>query len=261
MNKNKTVKERDQYVVKSNDLVRKARYNLTMQQQHILLYCISKIKPFDPDNKWYTVNITDLCKTCNIEEGKEISGYYYKSIKRDFLKLTERFFIDRGDYEETVSFLSDVKINKFDGAIEYNFHNSIAPHLFGLMKDYTQYKLIDVLRLKGKYSIRLYEIIISFLRKTKISNGLDDVIQIPMDLLKKSLLLTEKQTRDIMKIINNSIKEINSTSETIHIEMIKEKKGVQITSIILYINNSNRIQKLIAKQNNVNNGLITSPSK
>ena len=45
MSRQKAVADRNQYVVKSNDLIRKTRYNLTTQQQKIVLFAISKIKP------------------------------------------------------------------------------------------------------------------------------------------------------------------------------------------------------------------------
>ena len=44
-------KERDYYVVKANQLITKSRYSLSLQQQKILLYFISQIKP--EDNKKY----------------------------------------------------------------------------------------------------------------------------------------------------------------------------------------------------------------
>ena len=47
MSRQKALADRNQYVVKANDLIRKTRYNLTTQQQKIVLFAISKIKPTD----------------------------------------------------------------------------------------------------------------------------------------------------------------------------------------------------------------------
>ena len=40
---------REYYVVKANDLIRKGRYNLTTQQQKIVLFAISKIRKNDEE--------------------------------------------------------------------------------------------------------------------------------------------------------------------------------------------------------------------
>ena len=43
----KISEERNMFVVKSNDLIEKTRYRLSLEEQRILLYIISKIKPED----------------------------------------------------------------------------------------------------------------------------------------------------------------------------------------------------------------------
>ena len=45
--------ERNQLVVKHNALIQKTRYSLNTQQQKIILYLISKIKPDDDELKEY----------------------------------------------------------------------------------------------------------------------------------------------------------------------------------------------------------------
>ena len=61
-------KENQRYfVAKANDLIRKTRYNLTTQQQKIVLFAISKIKPNDPPETQYEISIDELCEACGIE--------------------------------------------------------------------------------------------------------------------------------------------------------------------------------------------------
>ena len=60
--------ERNQLVVKHNSLIQKTRYSLSTQQQKIILYLISKIKPDDDELKEY--DFVKVSRTClvNINE-------------------------------------------------------------------------------------------------------------------------------------------------------------------------------------------------
>ena len=53
---------KDQRVVKSNDLIQKSRFDLSLQEQKIILYLISQITPYDEEFKLYEFSITDFCK-------------------------------------------------------------------------------------------------------------------------------------------------------------------------------------------------------
>ena len=62
-------KKKQQYalVVKSNDLIRKNRFSLSLTEQRIVLYLISKIKPQDTVLLEYDFNIKDFCEVCGID--------------------------------------------------------------------------------------------------------------------------------------------------------------------------------------------------
>jgi hypothetical protein len=55
--KNSIPEEQGYNVIKRNDLIQYSRYNLTIQEQKIILYLISKIAPSDTDLKLYSFNI------------------------------------------------------------------------------------------------------------------------------------------------------------------------------------------------------------
>ena len=66
-NKNTISSQRDAMVVKSNDLIQRSRFHLTLQQQKIVLYLISHITPYDDEFKLYDFDIADFCKVCGID--------------------------------------------------------------------------------------------------------------------------------------------------------------------------------------------------
>ena len=47
---------KDQRVIKSNELIQKSRFDLSLQEQKIILYLISQISPFDEEFKIYDLN-------------------------------------------------------------------------------------------------------------------------------------------------------------------------------------------------------------
>jgi len=53
-------------VIKSNDLIQKARFDLTVQEQKIILYLISKLKPDDDKSKTIKFEIKEFCSVCGI---------------------------------------------------------------------------------------------------------------------------------------------------------------------------------------------------
>ena len=85
---NKTIADRNQYVVKANDLIRKTRYNLTTQQQKIVLFAVSKIKPNDTSDTVYEIGLTELAAACGLKIDN--GGYYYWALKDDIKELTQR---------------------------------------------------------------------------------------------------------------------------------------------------------------------------
>ena len=68
--------DRDKLVVKANELIQKSRFNLSLQQQKIILYLISQIDRNDKEFKLYSFSIQHFCKVCGIDytNGKNYIG-------------------------------------------------------------------------------------------------------------------------------------------------------------------------------------------
>lgn len=224
--------EREMYVVKSNDLIRKSRYSLTLQQQKIVLYAISKIKPHDNIFTEYTFKIIDFCRVC----GLSMSGsYYYDSIKSDLNELLQRSWITLNDGTEmTISWIGDAKIKQDDGTISFRFNPNMAPYLFELKERYTQYKLESVLWFKSTYSIRLYELLRSYTTQKNLEEYISKDIEMGLDELRSYLGAENKYPSwgDFERYILRKAKdEINSYSKDIHIEYDVIKEGRQAKKV------------------------------
>lgn len=217
-------KSRNQMVVKSNDLIRKARYNLTVNQQKIIAYVISLIKPTDKELMMYEISVAEFCDICGIEK-----AFFYDRIKDVFLALDKKSFLVETD-EKIFNFrwFSEFEYIKGTGTIRLQLNSNIKSYLLNMSKDFTQYELFNILALKGKYSIRLYEWFksYSFLAEKKIEiNEL------------KTILIAENYTEFKpfrRRVIEPAIEEINKYTDIL-VSYEKVTKGKSVDSLIFYI--------------------------
>lgn len=245
--KKHTKEENQRYlVVKANDLIRKTRYNLTAQQQKIILFAISKIKPNDPPDKKYEIYIDELCEACGIEID---GGHYYKVIKDDLVKLTTRLWVKFEDREATVAWISDAEIIPLSGLVYIKFHEKMTPYLFQLKERYTMYHLEDVLVFKSRHSIRLYELLRSYTTNKALEEFQERNAMFSVEQLRE-ILSVNKYPRwaDFDRyVIRKAVNEINECNEDLHIEYETYKEGRNITKINFVITSARAKQILKAK--------------
>lgn len=215
---------RNKTVTKSNDLIQKSRFSLTLQQQKILLCLISQITPFDEDFKLYDFSIVDFCKACGIDYE---NGKNYRDLKAAIKEIADKsLWITIDENEETlIRWIEKPYINKNDGIVKIRLDRDMMPFLLQLKQNFTQYEIIWTLHFKSKYSIRLYELVKSIhyheLELYKRKYTVDEL---------KKLLDGEKykEYRDFKRrVLVSSIAEINQFSDkTVSFEEMKQGRKV-----------------------------------
>ena len=165
----KAKQDRNYYVVKSNALIQKSRFSLSLQAQRCLLFAISRIKFSDLPSTEYTFTIKDISDACGYD--LQTHGDNYTRIKKELKALRDNsIWITNGEgKEETVSWFSKVKINKGTGTVSVKFDETIQDYLFLLQNRYTQYQLSTPLAFQSKYTIRLYELLLSYIKKDDLT--------------------------------------------------------------------------------------------
>lgn len=144
-------------VRKSNALIQKSRFDLSLQQQKILLFLISQISPSDTEFQTYSFSIKDFCSVCGINT---TSGRNYQMIKNQIKQIADKsIWLDMPDREVLVRLIEKPEIIKESGVIRIRFDKDMMPFLLQLRSNYTKYELIYILRFNSKYSLRLYEYI------------------------------------------------------------------------------------------------------
>ena len=130
--------ERNLYVVKANELIQKSRFDLSLQQQKIVLYLISKIKYTDEEFTEYEFSIQDFCSVCGIYAE---SGNNYADLKKNIKAIADKsvwVMLDNGT-ETLVRWIEKPYISKGNGTIKIKLDKDMKPFLLQLKKKYTQY--------------------------------------------------------------------------------------------------------------------------
>lgn len=235
--KDEIYKQRNYSVIKSNEIIRKAKYDLNIIELKTLAYIFSKIKPDDINLKEYSFTIKEYCQVCGIQY---TNGKNYIDIKKTIKNLRDKsFWITEENGKETlVGWLQKVQINKGSGLITVKLDEEIQKYVIGMLNNYTQYELLVTLPMCSKYSFRIYELLKSYAFTKCHTFDLDN--------LKELLAATNyKRFPDFKKrVLEISIKEINlyTDLEISWIPVYKGRKVIQITFNIIKRNILDRLE-------------------
>lgn len=221
--------ERFQLVVKDNDLIQKAKYNLTATEQKLIAYVISKIKPTDTELLWYEISVIDYCELCGITKDK-----FYTEFKNLISSLNDKaIWVDWKDVGFHFRWFSEAEYLKGKGILRVKLNSRLQKYLIGLDKNFTKYELINILALKGKFAIRLFELFKSYEYKKEKEFETEE--------LKELLGATNWKTfSDFRKfVIERATQEINTYTD-IDVSY-KFKKGARgkVVSIVFFIKKKN----------------------
>lgn len=150
-------------VHKSNDLIQKTRYSLSLVEQKILLRIISMIDPkSDGSNTNLVFNLNEFTRLCGNEVG---NGNNYRQVVDCLTSLRGRTFNIYNPEKQTIittGWIDRTKINLGQGTVDVTVARDVMPYLTQLKGLYTTYNINYVLTMKSTYSIRIYELIKSW---------------------------------------------------------------------------------------------------
>lgn len=150
-------------VVKDNSLIQKAKSDLTLNEQKLINYLISLIKPSDIDFKTYTIKIGDFAKLVGLD-----NKHMYRDFKVIIDEIEKKSFWFEDDEQITkISWVLKPKYLKKTGMVELHLDPDVKKYLIGLQNNFTEYELYNILSLKSKYSVSIYELLKSHSFKKK----------------------------------------------------------------------------------------------
>lgn len=239
-------KSKGYLVVKSNDLIQRNRFELSLPEQKTVAYICSMIQPMQTEESGfqleYEFKIREYCKICGIDYD---NGKNYQDVKATLKKLRDKsMWLTLPDGSETtVGWLAKATTNKKSGIAHIKLDEDMVPYLFDLKQKFTQYQLYNVLGMKSAFSVRIYELMKSYSFRHTITFELDE--------LKKLLMVEDVKSYNRFpdfrrKVLEKAQLEINELTD-INIEFEPIKTGRKVTSIKFIIeekfkNNRKRIR-------------------
>ncbi len=153
-------------VYKSNALV-EAAYRLSVQEQRILLACISQVRRDEAvtDEVLYSVRAADLAKL----SGTAVEAAYSElktaalRLKRREVRLTQEPN-GKGKKPKVMitGWVQTIFYIEGEGRVELRFTKDMLPYLTELTRQFTKYALADVAKMDSAYGIRLYELLMQW---------------------------------------------------------------------------------------------------
>ena len=216
--------KRNYKVVKANEIIQRARYDMNLQELKVMAYCFSLIKPNDNIQTEYTFSISDYCKVSGIDAK---NGNNYIDMKATLKGLRDKsFWLTKEDGSEvTVGWLAKATINKGSGKIKIKFDEDLQDYIMGLLTNYTQYELLSTLPMKSQYSFRLYELLKSYAFQKRHKFEIDDIKQ----RLAAEHYVNFKDFRK--KVLEYGIREINLYTD-LEVSYDVETHGRKVVAVI-----------------------------
>lgn len=237
---NEIKKDRSLLVVKHNDLIQKVSYNLTAIEQKLIIYVISKIKANDKELDKIEIKVDDFCTVCGIDK-----TYFYSEFKETIDSLDNKsYWIQTDKKIFKFRWFSEAEYIYGEGKVRILLNTNLNQYLINLKKNFTEYEIYNILMLKGKHSIRLFELFKSYSYMHYISFKIDE--------FRKILCIdtvTYKNFNNLkVKVLDKAIAEINKYTE-LEVEYKAIRKGRKVIEIAFYIKRKEMLDSYTSYKN------------
>lgn len=226
-------KQQYYYVVEANDLITKARHDLTARELKIMDFIISKIKPDDDEFITVKTSMYELTNVLNLKR----SGTTYSDLAKNLDSLGTKRVIIYNNIERSITQTSWVMQSKYweNGRVELLLSKDLSPYLLGLKNNYTQYLLLDTVKLRSKYSILLYKL----MRECdKDGSNSIAILQGTPDEFKEWLGAPKSyEYKDLKKnVLKKAIEEINIKIDDMDLEIFQARYNRKVVQVEIHNN-------------------------
>lgn len=199
-------------VTKNNELIN-ASYRLSLSEARVILYGISLINPMAKDFPLeYEIRIEKYSELFGLKNNKNLYGEIKEAVMNKFWE--REFTIRVGELANCrLRWLTGITYSDNKGYLKIHINPLLKPLLHQLSGNFTSYNLDKIALFKNIYSIRIYEVAIMNLNKSKSNKY---TLKTTIQDLKELLDLTEKYIKfSNFKacVLNTSMKEINKHSD------------------------------------------------
>ena len=210
-------------VVRHNKLI-EARYATSLQQQRIMLWLISELRPEDRDFQTYRVSIKELARFVGIDKNKNIYQELAGATKGMIGKVLEIGSIESKELLQ-VGLISSAKYKIGEGFLDLAISPELMPYLLELKANFTTALLRDLMAMKSAYSIRLYDLLNQY--RTIGTRTLD------VEELKRLFKMEKKYSHYghfKTRVIAPAMKEISAVTDLL-VSFKEKKAGRMVTAL------------------------------
>ncbi|OOO61217.1 replication initiation protein [Clostridium tepidum] len=231
--------DKNYIVKKSNYFIMNCSYDLSLEEQKLILTLASMVQPEDEEFKPYNFRISDFMELLGVDTKTK-----YTEIPKITKELMKKVFeIQEDNSLLQVAWLSSARYEKGSGMVTLKFSPDLKPYMLQLRDRFTQYQLANILSMKCKYSPRIYEILKcnEFKKQGYVELEIEDLRKLLKADNVYSLYADFKR-----KVIKPTQKELKKLSD-ISFEFEEIKTGRKVTSIKFYIkcNKENNVKEEI----------------
>lgn len=229
----KILEEQNYFVVQQNILIEKAKNDLSEYELKLIDFLISKIKVDDFKILPVKSSIQEISCVLELKKG----GNTRERLKKSLFSLGSKPFWLRDEQnkkDSLVYWLDTVDIYD-DNTCVLKLNDKLEPYLINVIKSgsYTQYYLRDVINLRGKYAVLLYQLLRANLYKSSISFEVDDLL----DFFGKNDIPFHRFND---KYLKRALEEVsNKTDLDVSINTIR--KGNKVVEVLFLVNRKNRV--------------------
>jgi plasmid replication initiation protein len=217
-------------VVKSNALV-EASYRLSVNEQRLILTCISQIRRDEPvtDKVMYSISASEFSKICGTDPKttyRELQSTAL-TLKRREVRITQEPN-GKGKRKKILiaGWVQTIEYSEGEGLVSLRFNHDILPYLTELNRCFTSYKLKNIVRMSSSYGVRIYELLTQW--------GNFSGKEVSVTWLKENLQIEKKYSKlcDFKKrVLDPAIKDINKNSD-LWVKWGQKKTGHKVTHLI-----------------------------
>ena len=225
-------------VIQDNALIDSPK-NLDLQEQKLFLFLVSKIDPYDSQHQiCFRITVKDFAKAIGLENQKSLADAY-RDVRKVMRSLQRRIVteVEQGRKGKIITDMPLITYAKYytgEGYADIELNPHITPMLFELHREFTRYKLSNIIRLSSIYAIRLYELL-----KKQETIGQRTFI---LEDLRKKLGVPENSLKQFVhfksRVLEIAKREIDKRTD-IEINYTFKKTGRKITHIIFDIKSKN----------------------
>lgn len=161
-------------VIKASQLVQKARHQLTAKELKLIDFMVSKVRRDDSGFRPLQTTIKEINQVMEFGRGTKSLTETSKSL----LSLSNKGFWFQKD-EDTITiarWLQTAEIKK-DGSATLELDEKLAPWLLKLVGSRAQYSLSDIVALRSKYSLMLYQLPMSWRGSMGVNGTPDEFLE------------------------------------------------------------------------------------